>query len=74
LDFDEAIKLNPTSPLAFSNRCFARGVLDQLEQGLADCRQSLRWALKLEPLNLDIRETRGFIYLKLGDPALALHE
>ena len=31
-------------------------------------------ALKLQPINLDVRETRGFIYLKLGDPSLALHE
>jgi tetratricopeptide (TPR) repeat protein len=31
-------------------------------------------ALKLLPLNLEVRDTRGFIYLKLGDPALALNE
>lgn len=31
-------------------------------------------AQKLMPLNLDVRSTRGFIFLKLGDPQLALHE
>ncbi len=31
-------------------------------------------ALRLLPLNLEVRETRGFIYLKLGNPALALNE
>ena len=38
-----------------------------LPQALADCDA----ALKLMPLNLDVRDTRGFVYLKLGDPALA---
>ena len=30
--------------------------------------------MKLLPINLDVRDTRGFIYLKLGDAALALNE
>ena len=29
-------------------------------------------ALKLMPINLDVRETRGFIFLKLNEPAQAL--
>ena len=41
-----------------------------LVAALADSDQ----ALKLLPLNLEVRDTRGFIYLKLGDPALALNE
>ena len=26
------------------------------------------------PVNLDVRDTRGFIFLKLGDPAIAIAE
>ena len=37
---------------------------------LADCDT----ALKTMPTNLDVRVTRGFIYLKLGDPAIAIVE
>jgi tetratricopeptide (TPR) repeat protein len=37
---------------------------------IADCDT----ALKLMPLNLEARETRGFIFLKLGEPAKALKE
>ncbi|MFI5002278.1 MAG: tetratricopeptide repeat protein, partial [Reyranellales bacterium] len=35
---------------------------------LADCDK----ALKLMPTNLDVRDTRGFMYMKLGDPAIAI--
>ncbi len=37
---------------------------------LADCDQ----ALKLLPISVPARETRGFIYLKLGDPTIAITE
>jgi tetratricopeptide (TPR) repeat protein len=37
---------------------------------LADCDQ----ALMLLPLSIAARETRGFIFLKLGDPAIAITE
>lgn len=59
--FDEAIRLNPTSPFAFSNRCFARGSLNQFEQALADCSEALR----LKPNNPGAFGSRAFIHLKL---------
>jgi Tfp pilus assembly protein PilF len=57
--------------VAYNNRCLTRGILGvDLVRALGDCDT----ALKLMPLNLDVRTTRGFIFLKLGDPRLALHE
>jgi tetratricopeptide (TPR) repeat protein len=70
-DYGAAIALNPTLGIAYNNRALVRAILGRdLVRALADSDQ----ALKLQPLNLDIRETRGFIYLKLGDDALARHE
>ena len=70
-DLDLAISLNPQLGLAYNNRGLTRAIAGQdLVQALADCDT----ALKLMPINLDVRDTRGFIYLKLGDPALALNE
>ena len=55
--------------MAFSNRCFARGALDQLDQALADCSEALR----LKPHNSGALSSRAFIYLKLRryDAAIA---
>jgi len=70
-DYTSAIELEPGFGLAFNNRCLTRAIAGQdLLQALADC----DIALKLTPVNLDVRDTRGFIYLKLGDDALALNE
>ena len=70
-DYSSAIALNPQLGLAYNNRGLTRAIAGQdLVQALADCDT----ALKLMPINLDVRDTRGFIYLKLGDPALALNE
>lgn len=70
-DYTSAIELEPNFGLAYNNRCLARAIAGQdLLQALADC----DIALKLTPVNLDVRDTRGFIYLKLGDAALALNE
>lgn len=70
-DYTSAIELEPGFGLAFNNRCLTRAIAGQdLLQALADCDV----ALKLMPANLDVRDTRGFIYLKLGDAALALNE
>jgi tetratricopeptide (TPR) repeat protein len=70
-DYTAAIALDPNFGLAYNNRCLARAIAGKdLLQALADCDV----ALKLLPSNLDVRDTRGFIYLKLGDPALALNE
>ena len=60
-DFDQAIKLNPASLMAFGNRCFAKALLGQLEQGLADCNEALR----VKPKNPGAFAARGFVNLKL---------
>ena len=68
-DYDSAIKLDPTMGVAYTNRCLVRAITGKdLAAGLQDCDT----AQKLMPLNLDVRITRGFIYLKLGDPRLAI--
>ena len=70
-DYSSAIELDPRLGLAYNNRALSRAVAGtDLVAALADSDQ----ALKLLPLNLEVRDTRGFIYLKLGDPALALNE
>lgn len=70
-DYSSAIQLDPRFGVAYNNRGLSRAILGtDLVQALADSDQ----ALKLLPLSIDVRETRGFIYLKLGDPALALGE
>lgn len=68
-DYSAAIDLDRTLGLAFNNRALTRVVLDKdLKAALDDVDE----ALNLMPLNLDVRETRGFIYLKLNEPAQAL--
>jgi tetratricopeptide (TPR) repeat protein len=70
-DYSSAIEIEPRMGLAYNNRALSRAIAgSDLVAALADSDQ----ALKLLPLNLDVRDTRGFIYLKLGDPALALTE
>jgi tetratricopeptide (TPR) repeat protein len=70
-DYTSAIDLDENFGLAYNNRCLTRAIAGQdLLRALADCDVALR----LMPVNLDVRDTRGFIYLKLGDPALALNE
>jgi tetratricopeptide (TPR) repeat protein len=70
-DYGSAIAIDPGMGLAYNNRALSRAIAgSDLVAALADSDQ----ALKLLPLNLEVRDTRGFIYLKLGDPALALNE
>jgi tetratricopeptide (TPR) repeat protein len=70
-DYNAAIVLQPRFGAAYNNRALVRAILGHdLVMALNDGDDALR----LLPINLDVRETRGFIYLKLGDPALALHE
>lgn len=70
-DYDAAIKLEPGMGLAYNNRCLIRAITGKdLVAGLQDCDT----AQKLMPLNIDVRITRGFIDLKLGDPRLAVKE
>lgn len=70
-DYDAAIRLEPDMGLAYNNRCLIRAITGKdLVAGLQDCDT----AQKLMPLNIDVRITRGFIDLKLGDPRLAIKE
>ncbi len=71
VDYGTALSLDPNMGLAYNNRCLVKTILGtDLVAALADCDK----ALKLMPINRDVRETRGFIYLKLGDPAIAIEE
>jgi tetratricopeptide (TPR) repeat protein len=71
IDYSTALDLDPTMGQAYLNRCLTRTIQGmELVKALADCDQ----ALKLLPLSIPARETRGFIYLKLGDPAIAATE
>jgi tetratricopeptide (TPR) repeat protein len=71
MDYSTALYLDPSLGAAYLNRCLTRTIQGkELVMALADCDQ----ALKLLPLSIAARETRGFIYLKLGDPAIAIAE
>jgi len=71
MDYGTALYLDPTMGQAYLNRCLTRTIQGkELVMALADCDQ----ALKLLPLSIPARETRGFIYLKLGDAAIAIAE
>lgn len=70
-DYSEAIRLNPRLAVAYNNRCLTRGVTGKdLVDALNDCDE----ALKLLPNSMDAHDTRGFIYLKLGDFPVAINE
>lgn len=70
-DYSTAITLDPDMGVAYNNRCLTRAIAGRdLVRALSDCDM----ALKLMPTNQDVRETRGFIYLKLGDPVIAIRE
>jgi tetratricopeptide (TPR) repeat protein len=70
-DYTTAILLDPAMGSTYLNRCLTRTILGkELVMALADCDQ----ALKLLPVSLTAHETRAFIFLKLGDPAIAITE
>lgn len=70
-DYDAALRLDGNLGLAYLNRCLTRVVAGSARaDDLGDC----DIALKLMPLSLEVRESRGFIFLKLGEPAKALKE
>lgn len=70
-DYSAAIALDPEMGLAYNNRGLTRAIVGHdLKQALDDSDR----ALKLMPTNLDVRDTRAFIYLKLGEPTEALKE
>lgn len=70
-DYDMAIALDPAMALAYNNRCLIRSLTGKdLVRALDDCDT----ALKLAPVSLEVRTTRGIVFLRLGDPRLAINE
>jgi tetratricopeptide (TPR) repeat protein len=70
-DYDAALKLDSDMGLARLNRCLTRVLVGAAgKDDLGGCDT----ALKLMPLSLDVRETRGFTFLKLKEPSKALAE
>lgn len=68
-DYGKAIELDPRMGLAYNNLGLAKAIAgNDLKGALADNDQ----AVKLLPLNLEVCDTRGFIFLKMGEPAKAL--
>lgn len=65
-DLDEAVRLLPGVGSLWNKRCWTRFVLGDLQ--VADCNE----AIKLAPNSAAAFDTRGFIYLKLGQADLAL--
>jgi tetratricopeptide (TPR) repeat protein len=70
-DYTRAIEADARMSWAFNNRCLTRMIAGRdLAEALSDCDE----ALKLQPDNVETRETRGFVYLKLGEEEIALRE
>lgn len=70
-DYTRAIEADARMSWAFNNRCLTRVIAGRdLVEALSDCDQ----ALKLQPDNVETRETRGFVFLKLGEKEIALRE
>lgn len=70
-DYTVALTLEPKLGWAHLNRCLTRTIAGQDPvPALADCDE----ALKLMPADPEVRETRGFVYLKMGDAKIAVGE
>ncbi|CAN5895920.1 hypothetical protein BH11PSE3_BH11PSE3_15930 [soil metagenome] len=70
-DYTAALTLEPKLGWAHLNRCLTRTIAgEDPVPALADCDE----ARKLMPGDPEVRETRGFVYLKMGDPKIALVE
>lgn len=70
-DYSRSIELDGRMAWAYANRCLTRTVLGlDLAAALADCDE----ALKLQPDNLQTRESRGFVFLKRGENGIAFRE
>lgn len=69
VDFSDGIQRTPSASL-YNERCWERAVADRdLQQGLADCNESLR----LHPDDPNVLNSRGLVQFKLGafDRAIA---
>ncbi len=67
-DYSQAIKLDPRYSEALDNRCWTRATINQLQDALKDCIESLR----IRPNFAPTTDTLGFVYLKLGRFDLAI--
>jgi hypothetical protein len=67
-DYDQVVRLAPTSAAGWSGRCWSRAIIGQLEQTLPDCNEALRLESSATAL-----EGRALVYLKSGqiDKAIA---
>jgi tetratricopeptide (TPR) repeat protein len=67
-DFDEAIQLQPKLKVLWNERCWTHAIVGELPAAMSDCNA----AIQLEP-DAATFDSRGFIYLKLGQwaPAIA---
>jgi tetratricopeptide (TPR) repeat protein len=62
-DYDEAIRLDPSSAIAHINRCADYNAKGAHDRAIADCSAALR----LDPKNGNALNNRGFGYLQKGD-------
>ena len=70
-DYTASIKLDPRMAMAYNNRCMTLILAGRnADAALADCSK----AGELAPDDIDVRDTRGFVYLKTGKPELAVAE
>jgi tetratricopeptide (TPR) repeat protein len=67
-DYSRTIKLDQTSVLGWSRRCWVRAIYGQIPQALADCNK----ALSLSPDDSETLNSRGLVYLKMNDYAAAI--
>ncbi len=58
-DINQAIRLQPDDSFALDLRCAVRNINGDLEGALADCNKAIR-------LGLEVHQTCGFVFLKLG--------
>lgn len=60
---DKLVEQHPESPVFYNYSCYLRGVLGrELDKALADCNT----ALKMAPQDPDILDSRGLVYLRMG--------
>ena len=68
-DYDNAIRIDPQLRPIWNGRCWARAIIGQLQEALSDCNK----ALNMEP-DAATYDSRGLVYLKLGQYDLAIED
>ncbi len=70
-DYDQIIRLTPEYAEAYNMRCWIRGITgSELDQALRDCNQGL----ELDPSNVNILDSRGFVHLRRNEWAAAVED